>query len=88
MIGASRCLTVATHAFRDTTLHRQASLFQAFKILLSRAWPRGFLGLTLRLVTEMESDLILLIKIALEIDVSMSLRQLFFLSIASGPNDR
>ncbi len=72
-------LTIAASAFRDTAVHGHPGLLQALQVFFRRLRPAGLLGLTLGLVAEVEANLVGLVQLALKIDVSLGLGQLFLL---------
>ena len=75
----SRERTVAASAFRNATVHGHTSVLETLKILLGVLRPAGLLCLTLRLVTEVEANLVSLVQLPLQIDVGVSLGKLFLL---------
>lgn len=72
--------TVAAQALRYPTLHRHSRHLQTLEVFRRSLRPRGFLGLTLGLVTEMEAHLVFLVEITLEADISVCRRQFLFLN--------
>lgn len=75
--------TVTARAFRDPTIHWQASVLESFQIFLWATGPRIFLALPTRLVAKMEANLILLFEFALQIDIGLGLWQFLLLLKAS-----
>ena len=75
----SRERTVAASAFRNATVHGHTSVLETLDILLGVLRPAGLLCLTLRLVAEVEANLVSLVQLPLQIDVGVSLGKLFLL---------
>lgn len=71
--------TVAAVALGNTAFHGQTGLLQALKVFLCRGWPPLLGGITLGFGVKVETDLILLIKLSLEIDQGKGDGYLFLL---------
>lgn len=79
-------LTSAIVAFGNLTVVRKTRVFEAFEVLLNRLRPALSEISTLRFGTEVESDDILAVELALEVDDAKTFPDRFFLKTENQPS--